>query len=481
MMIQMKLPRCKPEEQHVSSKSIFNFIKAIESEKLEVHSFIYLKNGHVIAEGTWSPYLKEQPHILNSLSKNFTSTAIGLAVGEGKLSVEDTVLSFFPEYMTEEIEENMKNLKVYHLLTMTTGHDQDTSPFFKKSDDWVKEFLDVRIVHAPGTHFVYNTGATYMLSAIITKVTGMNLIDYLTPRLFEPLGMGKITTTSCPKGIHYGGIGMKATIEDIAKFGLLYLQKGCWEGQQIIPEYWVEEATRKQVHTWGDENDDALGYGYQFWCCPHGAYRGGGAFGQYCVVSPEQNAVVATTSGTMDMAKILNLIWSHLLPGILESPDRYQTCLDNKLSSLYYEPSSSSLSESPYINNWSGKCFDVQPNEAGITTFSFDFSEGKYQYNFWDAKGKHSIKIGNGEWQENNLTFLDEQITAAVNGVWRTSKSFEMTVRILGTPFCDTWTCDFITAAARISITRNIRDTSEIPGLTDVALLPNLVGYLVEE
>ncbi|MBS4218705.1 serine hydrolase [Bacillus sp. FJAT-49711] len=145
----MNLPRCKPEEQHVSSKSILDFINALESEELEIHSFLYLKNGCVIAEGTWSPYLKEQLHITNSLSKNFTSTAIGLAVEEGKLSLDDSVISFFPEYMTEDIETNLKNLTVYHLLTMTTG--QDTSPFFKKSDDWVKEFLNMPIVHVPGT------------------------------------------------------------------------------------------------------------------------------------------------------------------------------------------------------------------------------------------------------------------------------------------------------------------------------------------
>ncbi|MBS4218712.1 serine hydrolase [Bacillus sp. FJAT-49711] len=125
-----------------------------------------------------------------------------------------------------------------------------------------------------------------MLSAIITKATGMKHLDYLTPRLCKPLGMGEVTTICCPKGIHYGGIRMKIFKEDKAKFGLLYLQKGNWDGQQIIPEYWVEEATKKLVHTWGDEHDDALGYGYQFWRWLHGAFRASGAYGQYCVVLP---------------------------------------------------------------------------------------------------------------------------------------------------------------------------------------------------
>ena len=236
MMIQTKLPRSKPESQNVSSKSILDFVNALELEEHEVHSLMILRNGHVIAEGTWAPYNPEHPHILNSLSKSFTSTAIGMAVEEGKLSVDDTVISFFPDEVTAAIATNMANLKIRHLLSMATGHSTDTTPFLRRSDNWVKEFLSMPIEHEPGTHFLYNTGATYMLSAILTKATGEKLLDYLEPRLFEPLGMSGITTTTCPHGIHFGGAGMMAKIEDLAKFGQLYLQKGVWEGKQIVPE-----------------------------------------------------------------------------------------------------------------------------------------------------------------------------------------------------------------------------------------------------
>src|SRR5690606_10351977 len=154
-MIQTTLPRSKPEEQSVSPKAILDFVNAVESEELGVHSFILVRHGQVIAEGTWSPYDEEDPHILNSLSKSFTSTAIGLAIEEGKLSLDDAVISFFPEYMTEEIESNMANLKVRHLLSMSTGHDEDTTPYLRRSNDWVKEFLSIPIIHEPGTHFLY--------------------------------------------------------------------------------------------------------------------------------------------------------------------------------------------------------------------------------------------------------------------------------------------------------------------------------------
>ena len=152
-----------------------------------------LRHGHVVAEGWWSPYSPERPHMLFSLSKSFTSTAVGFAVTEGKLSVEDSVISFFTEDLPEEISENLKSMKIKYLLSMSTGHAQDTTGRLHedKSNNWAKAFLAAPVDHIPGTHFVYNSGATYMLSAIIQKVTGQTLLEYLSPRLFEPLGIEK--------------------------------------------------------------------------------------------------------------------------------------------------------------------------------------------------------------------------------------------------------------------------------------------------
>jgi len=473
-MIQTKLPRSKPEEQSVSSKAILDFVNGLETEGLGVHSFLVLRHGKVIAEGTWSPYNEEHPHILNSLSKSFTSTAIGLAIEEGKLSLDDAVISFFPEYMTDEIEKNMSNLKVRHLLSMSTGHDEDTTPYLRRSNEWVKEFFNIPIVHEPGTHFLYNTGATYMLSAILTKATGTMLLDYLESRLFEPLGMTDITTTTCPNGIHFGGSGMRVKIEDIAKFGMLYLQKGVWEGKQIIPEHWVEQATSKQVCNGNDDNDWAQGYGYQFWRCRHGAYRGDGAFGQFCVVMPEQDAVVAVTAGVMDMGDILNLVWTHLLPGMSSMVEDQQSDLDSKLASLTYYPPRF-ITTSPNSHRWSGKRFEAQENDAGITAFSFNFAEDKGEFVFWDSEGEHKFKIGYGEWIESEYIIAGQEVKAAVSGTWRDRNTFEMTLRLLGTPFCDKWTCDFIHGAVRINVSRNIWT---VPGLSDMALVPTLIGYI---
>lgn len=295
------LPRSTPADQGVSARGIAAFIDALAARSLQVHGCMILRHGYVIAEGWWQPYAADMPHMLFSLSKSFTSTAVGLAVHEGRLSVEDPVTSFFPEDLPESIGPNLAAMRVRHLLMMGTGHDKDTTPRLRQagSDNWVRGFLGLDVEHAPGSKFVYNSGASYMLSAIVQKVTGLTLLDYLTPRLFGPLGIDGATWESSPQGINAGGWGLSLTTEGIARFGQLYLQQGRWHGEQLVPEAWIREATSPQISNGaGGSSDWAQGYGYQFWRCRHNIYRGDGAFGQYCIVMPEQDAVIAMTGGT---------------------------------------------------------------------------------------------------------------------------------------------------------------------------------------
>ena len=295
-----RLPRSTPESQGISSSAILTFVEAVQDQIHEFHSFMLMRHGQVVAEGWWSPYAPEKQHMLFSLSKSFTSSAIGLAVGEGRLSIDDRVLSFFPEDAPAEISPNLAAMRVRHLLSMSTGNADDTMlPLHQREDgDWVKAFLACPVEYEPGTHFLYNTGASFMLSAIIQKITGMKLIDYLTPRLFEPLGIEGAWWEELPKGINTGGFGLNVKTEDIACFGQTYLQKGKWNGKQILSEAWVELASSKHISNGSDpERDWEQGYGFQFWRCRHNAYRGDGAFGQYCIVMPDQDAVLAITSG----------------------------------------------------------------------------------------------------------------------------------------------------------------------------------------
>jgi len=312
----LALPRSTPEQQGISSKAILDFVGATDKINT-LHSFMILRHGRVIAEGWWKPEAAAKPHVLASLSKSFNATAVGLAIQESKLRLDDPVLKFFPADAPAEPSENLKAMKVRDLLTMSCGH--DTEPKIAGGAPTVKQFLAHPVPHKPGTHFQYNTLGSYTLSAIITKVTGQTTLEYLKPRLFEPLGIENPQWDSSPEGNSLGGYGLKLCTEDIAKFGQLYLQKGKWNGRQLIPQTWVEQATAKQVPNDQESHsnigiDWQQGYCFQFWRCTHNAFRGDGAGGQLCVVIPDQDMVVAVTAQTGNFQREMNAIWDNLLP-----------------------------------------------------------------------------------------------------------------------------------------------------------------------
>lgn len=323
------LPRSTPEAQGISSAAVRGYLEAADKGVKTMHSFMLVRHGHVVAEAWWKPESPDKPHQMWSLSKSFTSTAVGLAVEEGKVKLDDPVLKFFPEEAPADPSANLKAMTVKDLLTMTTGHEKEAK--FTPDTPWVKTFLAQPVPHAPGSHFLYNTPGTHMLSAIVRKTTGETVLDYLKPRLFAPLGIENPEWGTSPQGNTLGGWGLLVRTEDIAKFGQLYLQKGQWNGRQLIPAAWVEQATAKQVPNDAgkpspETSDWAQGYGFQFWQCRHGAFRGDGKDGQFCIVLPEQDAVVAITALTGDMQKELNFVWDHLLPAfqpaaLPENPD----------------------------------------------------------------------------------------------------------------------------------------------------------------
>lgn len=301
----------------------------IPSHRQDVHSIMIVKNGKVVAEkfpGT-DP---GTPHILNSVSKTFTATAVGIAIAEGKLSLSDKIVDFFPDELPAELGENLPLVTVEDLLTMTGGHDVDPTAGLRsqagegESLDWAEYFLSRPFTHKPGTFFCYNTLGTYMLSAIVQKVTGEKIVDYLTPRLFEPLGIDKPRWEESPQGINCGGFGLYLKTEDLAKMGQLFLRKGEWNGRRILPEQWVEAASSYQVSNMPEgateetvgNPDWVQGYGYQMWRCRHGAYRADGANGQYIIVLPDKEAVIAITSDLIDMQAQLDLVWKYLLPAL---------------------------------------------------------------------------------------------------------------------------------------------------------------------
>jgi hypothetical protein len=445
MPVKFNFPRSTPEEQGISSAVIADFIATIDQSIHSLHSFMLLRRGSLIAEGWWHPWRAEAPHMLFSLSKSFTSTAVGLAVNEGRLTVDEAVLSFFPADAPKIVSANLAEMRVHHLLSMSTGHDLDTTERVFRSHNPFKAFLGLPVEHTPGTHFVYNSAASYMLAAIVQRLSGETLLEYLTPRLFEPLGITGATWETHPNGVNFGGWGLKIKTEDIARFGQLYLQKGVWNGQQILPESWVKTATAKQVSNGNDPNSDwAQGYGYQFWRCRHNIYRGDGAFGQFCIVMPEQEAVLAMTGGVSDMQPVLNVVWEKLLPGLgeeqLPTDEATHETLSNTCACLTINPPQGPAT-STIAKHISGRTYLFEPNVETLKSLRFDFGQDECTVTYQllgggKRRGIHRLTVGYGTWREGMalLGALTPQPVAA-SAVWTAEDTFTLTLCQYETPF----------------------------------------------
>jgi CubicO group peptidase (beta-lactamase class C family) len=304
------LPRSTPESQSVPSAAISRLIAALDGID-HVHTLTVVRHGHVITEATWAPYDRDLPTAMYSVSKSFTSIAVGLAIAEGRFAIDDRIVDLIPDAAPQKPSDRLAALRVRHLLTMTTGHAAEP-PLDDR--DWARTALAADLAYEPGTHWLYNTPATYLLSQIIQTRTGERLLDFLRPRLFDPLGFRDPEWLQSPTGVDAGGFGLSIRPEELAVFGQLLLQRGDWRGRQLVPAEWIDQATAHQVANESDNADSRQGYGFQFWRCRHGAYRGDGAFGQYVVVLPDADAVVAITGGLPDMQVTLDAVWDELLP-----------------------------------------------------------------------------------------------------------------------------------------------------------------------
>jgi CubicO group peptidase (beta-lactamase class C family) len=311
------LPRSTPEEQGMSSAALLDFIHALEQGAGAVHSVMLVRRGHVITEGWWTPYAAREPHAVYSVSKSVLSVAAGLAVAEGRLSLDESVVHAFADKVPANPAANLKAMRVRDLLRLTTGHRaEDLGEFpYQSEADLVRAFLEIAVPDKPGTHFIYDEPAVYLLSAIIQKVTGRSALDYLRPRLFAPLGIPNPTWWATADGTTLGASGLSLRTEELARFALLHLQHGRWLGRQLIPAQWVEAATSLQTATGSDPDRDAdQGYGYLIWRLRHGCYGGIGLLGQMCIVMPDHQAVLVITGATTDPQSLLNLVWNRLLP-----------------------------------------------------------------------------------------------------------------------------------------------------------------------
>lgn len=467
-LLAQNLVRSTPEAEGVSSAAIEQFVDSFDAKKHELHSVMVLRHGKVIAEAWWKPYAANLKHSMYSVSKSWTSTAIGFAVAEKKIQVSDKVMSYFPEYQELANKPFIQDLTIQNLLTMSVGHEvEPLRGVVATQTDWVKGFLSANISYKPGTKFLYNTLATYMLSAIIQKVTGQKVVDYLGPRLFKPLGIQGVDWEVDPKGINTGGWGIRVKTEDMAKLGQLYLQHGQWNGKQILPAAWVDEATSKHIEqdpsasAEKKANSDWLqGYGYQFWRCRNGAFRADGAYGQYIVMMPEQDAVVVITSESHDLQDDLNMVWKHLLPAfeknkLAANPSAHKH-LQAKLKQL--QLAAPAQDKSIQVPSWKNPSIQLGKNALNLEQIGFEWIGEKLNLQLTDNKQqKHLIPVGHATWAMSSTEmpgpYLLRAAKANLEGQspfkvassyrWTGQNSLEITLRFFESPHHWVWNCQY--------------------------------------
>ena len=436
------LPRSAPRDQGVDAAGVTGLVDALEhAADVEMHSLVVVRHGHVVAEGWWAPYSSDRLHLIYSLSKSFTSAALGLAVAEGLVDLDDPLTRHLPELGGDDVAHDPS---LRHLATMASGHRRDTWDEVAAADpaEPLRAFLRLPADGEPGTTFAYNQPCTYAVAAAVQRRAGSTLTEYLRPRLLDPLGIGEVLWDQHPRGRDLGFTGLHARTEDVARLGLLHLQQGRWDGRQLLPAQWVAAATAPQVSTAGEANRDwAQGYGYQFWAARHG-YRGDGAFGQLCVVLPEHDAVVAVTGASTDMQAVLDAMWRHLLPAFADAPldgpdaDRADDVLARRLHHLELPVPTGEASPGDE-NAWQAAVFAV-PAGDGVPDAVREVRTERRDDGWWavlDEDGATlQARLGTDGWATTEAASSAAGVPLAAGAAWQPDGSLEALLRFVETP-----------------------------------------------
>ena len=399
------LERSTPEEQGVPSGVIARFFEQIEEKGYDVHGLMMIRHNKVIAEHWWAPYAPQYQHALYSATKTFTGTAIGFAVQEGLLNVEDKVISFFPDLLPDTISEELAKLSVEHLLTMSVGH--ASTRYAGSGLSQVRSFLAAPFEFEPGTSFAYNISASHMLSHILTKVSGTTIHEYLIPRLFEPLGIEDVIWEMDNDGINMGNGGSHMKTSDLAKMGLFLINKGEWNGEQLLNAQWMESATRPHIMQhpdWTQEqvqnakDDGAQGYGYQIWMGRKNSYRAIGGQNQLIMVIPEYDFILVCHSQIGDEAGFNSLIYD-MLPSMRNKKIETRESFDLAAAIAGYETKKPFEGAGVNKVTMSTRRFRMDQNERGLESVLFRFdSSGNCYLTFVTAGAVHNIPFGLNNW-----------------------------------------------------------------------------------
>jgi CubicO group peptidase (beta-lactamase class C family) len=427
------LPRLTPAASGVSSRAIAALLDRLEAQSVECHSIMVVRHGQVVAEGWWAPYSARRPHLLYSLTKSFTSIAVGIAIGDGLLSLDDRVVDVLPDHVPADISEQGRRVTVHHLLSMTSGHRTDSlgEAWQLEPGDLVKGFLRVPFPDPEGTRHAYDNATTFLLARMVERVIGRGLPELLDERLFEPMGIDHAEWDRVASGATFGFHGLHLRTEAVAAFGELLRREGRWGERQLVPREWVRLATSRHVETLpaeigAGEAEWLGGYGYQFWMSRHG-YFGNGAYGQQCVVVPEHDLVVALTAATTGPSEqaMFDAIWECLLPG-MDQPGtvRDDEVLADRLRRLSLAPVPGAAAPERTVEARLDASAENSPLPDGTGVF-VEAADGGWLLRL----GSLTVEAGHGEWRESSP--LGRPVVAA--GAWQ-GDTFVADLYVITTP-----------------------------------------------
>ena len=403
-----KLESALPAELGIPSLCVLDFIEHLEERQLCMHGIVILRHGKIAFEALYPPFGPDTLHRIYSVTKSFVSMAVGFMIDEGKISLQSRLIDFFPEYGSSVVQPFTAEIKVRDLLLMATPYDQTT--YTEKDSNWIKTFFFAAPTHKSGTVFKYDTSGTVALNALVEKVSGQNLIDYLRPRLLEPLGFSADAwCVERPEGGAWGGSGLQASIRDLARFGLFLLNRGNWQGKQLLSASYLAEACSPLIdnRVTVTQPEMQFGYGYQIWQTRHRGFCAWGMGSQLCLCLPEKDLVMVTTGDTQSIPHghdiILDAFWRDLYPRIadnaLDENREDRTKLENKLAHLEF-PAVDGEKSSPRQHSSSGKLYRFDDNPMKISRVAFSFSDGEGTMRYNNISGEHEIHFGLGKYME---------------------------------------------------------------------------------
>lgn len=465
-MTSLPLPRTSLASLGLSAAAVDAMLSAFEDAGLELHSLMLARDGRVAADGWWSPYRPDRVHMLHSVTKALTATGVGLAVGEGLFGLDDRVASFFPDHLPADASDALRSMRVRDLLTQTTGHDRGTSGSVWRGIEtsWIAEFFKIPVVHAPGAHFQYTSASSFMLSAIVTRCTGQSLHDYLSPRLFAPLGMTSVRWDVGPEGINPGGNGVSATSEDLLKLAVLHAADGVWQGRRILPEGWVAEAGRAAP---------GRPYGHHWWALPGvPGMLAFGAFGQYAFVLPEQNFALVTTAaipGSISRPDvgIPPIVWAHL-PRILAGADADSAAADRLAARLRHLslPPVDGAPDVAVARLVDKVQYRAEPNVDGVDSIAVSFTGDRCRLEIAMHGGVHVIEAGlDGHRIEADTSlpgaalhhgYEPARLLASAAAAWTSADTLTIACQYVETAFRDTLRLRFGGAAVTLDRSVNV-------------------------